>query len=331
MLADDRRVGSVERLLHLKKAPLFGTLKPELLSVIADAARPRVHRKGALLLREGEHAPANHFLIEGRVHLEHGGQVVGHAEPGAAIGGLGIVARLPATVTASADTDALTLELDADTMLDLLEDHFGILRHFLREVTGRIIQGWQRLPTAPPPLRAGRRQAPIAARDLDLVERIFFLRRVVPFDRASINALAELARSLSEVHFEPGARLWNEGEAARHVILVVAGKADCSSRGGFDVEAGPGMPLGALEAIAGLPRWYDVDVSAPLTGLSSDIEVLFDVFEDNLEMALQFLTAMAQWLRQLSEQIAEQAPEQLGGLTGLDVSRLDSPEEPPIE
>jgi len=161
-------------------------------------------------------------------------------------------------------------------------------------------------------------------RDLDLVERIFQLRNFATFDRASINALAELARSLSEVHLSPGERLWSEGEPARHVVLVLAGQAEGSSQAGFRVQAERGASLGALEAIAGRPRWYEARVTSPLTGLTGEIEVLFDVFEDNLEMALGFLTAMSRWWLSLSERLTDG----LGGASSLDVNRVGPAEEP---
>ena len=327
MLAEDRPVGSVERLFHLRRGATVGTLRPELLAVVAEAARPRVFRKGESLLLEGERVGAAQFLIEGRVHLERGHGPIGHGGPGTAIGEIGMIARAPAALSAIAETDVLTLELDAETFLDLCDDHFGILRHFLREICGRIIDDWQRLPAGTPSLLGrppGVPARPASLRDLDLVERIFQLRSFATFDRASINALAELARALSEVHLEPGARLWSEGEAARHVVLVLAGEAEGSSRAGFRIQAVRGASLGALEAIAGRPRWYEAQVTSPLTGLTGEIEVLFDVFEDNLELALGFLTAMSRWWLKLGEQLAD-GPD---AATALDVSRVGSAEEP---
>lgn len=326
MLAEDRHVGSVERVFHFRKAQMLGTLPPHLQSIVADASRPRVFRKGEVLLREGERAHATYLLVEGRLHLERGGKVIGHGEPGTSIGGMGILARATAAVSATAETDALTLELDADTWFDLLEDHFAILRHLLREITAHIIDGWQLLPPGTPPPRMSTATPAwlTGRRDLDLVERIFYLRQVRPFERASINGLAELARAFSEVHFAPGDRLWSEGEAARYVTLIVSGHAGCSSRGGFRLQAGPGTPLGTLESVAGRPRWYEAEATSPLTALSGEIEGLFDIFEDNLDMALGFLTAMSQWMLALTESLAELGPEKLIGIAGLDVSRIDA-------
>ncbi len=333
MLAEDRVVGSVERLFHLRKAPIVGALRPELLAVLAEASRPRVFRKGERLLVEGEPVGAAQFLVEGRVHLQRGERVIGHGEPGTALGEIGLVAAAPALLTATAETDALTLELHTDTCQDLIEDHFGILRHYLREVCSRIIDDWPRLPAGTPRFLRTRAEPPVPApiRDLDLVERIFLLRQFNLFDRASINALAELARSMSEVHLEVGARLWSEGEAARHVVVVVAGEAEGRSRTGFRLQAGPGWPLGALESIATRPRWYDAQVSRRLTALTTEIEVLFDVLEDNLDLAVSILAAMSRWALQLQAQLGDEARDQQEGRTSFDVSRIgaaDEAEEP---
>ncbi len=328
MLAEDRHVGSVERLFHLRRAPIVGTLRPELLAVLADATRPRTFRAGEPLLVEGEPVGAAQFLVEGRLELRRAGRMIGRGQPGTAIGEIGVVARAPALVTATAKTDALTLELHADTCLDLIEDHFGILRHYLREVCARIIDDWQRLPSSTPPfISQPPRPAEAGVRDLDLVERIFRLRQLALFSHASINALAELARAVSELHLDVGERLWDEGEPARHVMLVVAGEVEARSRVGFRLQAGPGWPLGALESIAGRPRWYEAQVTKPLTALTTEIEVLFDLFEDNLEMALGFLGAMSRWLLRLTAQLADLASEQRAGGAGLDVSRIDPREE----
>ncbi len=308
MLTDDRAVGSLERMLHLRKAPIVGSLPADDLAVVAEAARPRLYRAGEILLREDEHVASASFIVEGRVRLERGGKRIGVIESGSGLGGIGMLARSTAAWTALAETDTLVLELDADSFLDLLEDHFEILRHFLRETCRQVIGYWSALPAGTPPLIRDLR--PVAARvgrDLDLVERIFFLRQVHPFGGASINALAELARGFSEVQFQPGQRLWEEGDTARHVMLVVDGVAHCKARNGFTLRGGPGVPLGALEAVAGVPRWYDAVVAEPLTALSGEIEMLFDVFEDNLEMALQFQSAMSQWALALARRVTELA------------------------
>ena len=329
MLGEDRQVGSVEKLIHLRRAPIVGSLRPELLSMLAEALRPRTLREGEALFVEGELVGAAEFLVVGRLHLERGGRTVGQAEAGTALGEIGVVARAPALVTATAETDALTLELVADACLDLIDDHFGILRHYLREVCGRIIDDWQRSPRGTPHvIREARQPGEADLRDLDLVERIFQIRRQPLFRRASINALADLSRTVSEVHLDEGDHLWAEDEPARYVMLVLAGEARGRSRAGLELLAGPGWPLGAVEAIAGRPRWYEAQVTRPLVALTAEIEVLFDVFEDNPDLALSFLSAIGRMSLQLSAELADAAGEPGEERSALDVSRIGPAAEP---
>jgi len=323
MLAEDRQVGSLERLIQLRKAPIVGSLRPELLSTLAEALRLRTLRQGELLFVEGAPIGAAQFLVEGRLHLERGGRTVGHAGAGTALGEVGVVARAPALVTATAETDALTLELVADAFLDLVEDHFGILRHYLREVCGRIIDDWKRFPRRETPhVMPESRQPSEGLRDLDLVERIFQIRQQPLFRRARINALADLSRTVSEVHLGEGDHLWAEDEPARYVMLLLAGEARGRSRAGFELLAGPGWALGAVESIAGRPRWYEAQVTRPLVALTAEIEVLFDVFEDNPDLALSFLSAISRMSLQLSAELVEAASEPLVDGAALDVSRI---------
>jgi CRP-like cAMP-binding protein len=310
MLADDRHVGNVERLFHLRKAPVIGTLHRDDLALVAEAARPRTFRKGEKLLRENERPQASYILMEGRVHVEASGRVLGHAGPGSALGGVAIIARAPSGVSATAETDVLALELDADALLDLLEDHFNVLCHLLRAFAGQIIEGWRHLPEAspvlgvpPPPATSGR--------DLDLVERILHLRQTEPFDRANVNALAELARGLSEQHFEGGVRLWSEGEEAHQVLMILHGQVACSASTGFHMSAGAGTPIGAMEGLAGRPRWYDAVTVGPVVALCADVEILLDVFEENIEMGLDFLSMLGQRLIQVAAALAAHDPRHL--------------------
>lgn len=311
MLAEDRQVGTVERLLHLRRAPVIGSLDPDDLAVIAEASRPRTFKVGERLLDESTRSLGTYFIVEGRVHLERQGRAVGHATPGSALGGVGILAHSPPGFTAVAESDVLALELDADAMLEVLDENYSILRHLLRAIAGQIVEGSRALPSGrkspmqPAPHELG------ARRDLDLVDRIYFLRQTPVFASVSSNALAELARGLSEVHFPAGIRLWTEGEPARHLLLVVDGRLECAASTGFRLTAGAGSPLGAVEALAGLSRWYTVETATPVVALNADIELLFDVLEDNSEMAIRLLETLSRWLIGIAGLVAEHDPRRL--------------------
>jgi CRP-like cAMP-binding protein len=62
---------------------------------------------------------------------------------------------------------------------------------------------------------------------------------------------------------------------------------------GVAFRAGPGTPLGASEMMAELPRWYDATAETPVAALQGSTEALLDVFEDNYEMARDYLALWA--------------------------------------
>jgi CRP-like cAMP-binding protein len=292
--------GPVERLLYLKRLPLLAMLSGAQLGVVADQMGEHFFAKGSTLLREGEAPPALYFPIEGRVHLTSRGRVLGHAGPGLAVGPFHVLARDERGLGAVAETDTLTLELRADTMIDIFEDHFAILHHVIREVSRQIVEHVVKVPEAvsllPKPRTDG---PPTPARELDLIERIFFLRKTTVFTRPSISALAQLARGLTEVRLPAGSRIWREGEVTGWGSLIVSGTVHCTSTHGHDFLVGPGGTLGTTDAIAGLPRWFDAVTETPVVALQTNMQYLIDVFEDNFSMAMDFLSVQSRWLLEI--------------------------------
>jgi CRP-like cAMP-binding protein len=199
-------VTPLERVLQLKKLPHLAALPVAELTVLADIAQERFFPPGRLLLRAGEPVRALHTVVEGEVKVERQGVLLGRLGPGTSVGGLGLLARDPEEVDVTTTMDTLTLELEADAVLEVFEDRFTILLHVLRDLCGQLIHllvsrrldPSRNIHPPPPP--------PSVARDLDLVERIFFMRQMLPFQRSSINALFELSRATTQVRFTRGSR-----------------------------------------------------------------------------------------------------------------------------
>jgi CRP-like cAMP-binding protein len=289
-----RLVPPLERMLHLKRVPMLSGLAGPEVAVIADAAAERFFAKGAVVFREGEPVGSVHFVVQGALATFRRGARVGRVGPGGGVGGLAVFARDPLGSEVVADEDTLTLELDADAVVEVLEDHFPILHHMLRETSRRAIDLLTRFGLDP---TVGIPECPVdrpGPGDLDLVDRIFFLRRMSVFRRSSITALAEMARAMAQVRFEPGTILWREGEPSPGIFLLRAGQLRATGSGGVRFHPGPGFPLGALEALADRPRWYEAVCETPVVALQGHMGVLVDVFEDNPGMALDYLAVVAQ-------------------------------------
>src|SRR2546427_3293015 len=97
-------VGTVERILSLKRIPMLAGLSPEDLAVVAEHGRERFFPKGSVLLREGEPIPALYALLDGRVHMARKGQRLGHVTSAGFVGGAAIFRREPGGASAGART-----------------------------------------------------------------------------------------------------------------------------------------------------------------------------------------------------------------------------------
>jgi CRP-like cAMP-binding protein len=289
----------VERVLLLKKTPPLDTLPSPLLALVAEYARERFVPAGTVLLKPGEPVSAIYFVADGRVRVRANEQEFLLASRGTGVGGLGLLGRTDEGVEAVAETDALVLALEADTVHELFEENFAIFHHILRGLSRQLVQLRIALPevslaVAPPlvPVNGGERE-------LDFVERIFFLRKLSPFAASSINSLAELARGLNQMRFDAGVTLWSEGDPSRAIFIILSGRVACHSSRGRGAPSGPGAPLGGLEAMGELPRWHDAITETPVVALATDVEMLLDVFEDNVSMGLDYLALVAAWISRI--------------------------------
>ena len=296
-MLDGIAVGMVERILYLKKLPALAGLPTADLAAIAELQVERSVRAGEVLLKAGEESRGVYFVLEGAVDCHRRGRFVGRVGPGGGLGGLVLFAQDRDGVEAVAATDGRVLELDGESLLDVFEDRFRVLHHVLRGTCRQLLdlvirsraKPFQSLASVAPPKYPTRE-----AKDLDLVERIFFLRSIVPFQRSSINALAELSRTTTQVRFPAGTVLWKAGEVGSTAYLILEGTvAGRVAESGVTFSTGPGAPLGASEMMAELPRWYDATAETVVVALQGSTEALLDVFEDNYEMARDYLALWA--------------------------------------
>jgi CRP-like cAMP-binding protein len=155
---------------------------------------------------------------------------------------------------------------------------------------------------------------------MGLVERLLLLRMPGgPFERSSVDALAEVAQLARYRSIEAGTTLWKEGDRAGEACLIVNGTISCiSSRGNERIHfrAHAGGAIGALESIAGQPRWHDAVAETHVDVLEHDVDDVIDVFEDNVEMAIDYLTWVSTEALNLIETTFGPGPELLNFFTG---------------
>ncbi len=300
--APPRLVSTVERLLYLKSLPTLAGLPAAELASLAERAVERFFPRGAVILREGRPVSAIYLVVEGALAIHRRGRFVTRVGPGAGVGGLGLFARDPEGAQVSAEEDTLSLELDSDTVLEVLEDRFPVLLQILRDIARQVVDLIVRLRLDATTESASFKQPVDPSRELDLVERIFFLRKMPVFERASINALAELSRHTAQVRFPAGITLWHEGDPSPSVYLILSGTVLATSEGrGLHFRFGPGAAMGAVEATADMRRYYEAVTETEVVALHGSHEALIDVFEDNFEMAMDYLAALARFMLRVLE------------------------------
>jgi CRP-like cAMP-binding protein len=261
-----------------------------------------------VVFHEGDKAISMHFVVEGALAQYRQDRRLGVVGPGGGLGALPLLARATMASKAVAERDTLTLEIDADAVAEVLEDRFQILQYLLRELSRQTLELLRRY-RLDPNLFFPELSVPLPEQEgLDLVDRLLLLRRMPVFGRTSITALAELARTMANVRYEPGTQLWHEGEPAQGMVMISNGRVQAAGSGGVGFEAGPGFPLGALEALAQTPRWYAARTLTPVVALQAQPDVLVDLFEDNFEMAMDYLALVAATTLRILAWRAEQEP-----------------------
>jgi CRP-like cAMP-binding protein len=311
-----------EKMLHLRRGQITrvsSTVSAGQLSAVADEMRDRSFKAGSVLLREGEAPVAAYSLVRGRVRVSRRGHVLGEVGPSATVGIGGIVSRDALGLGAVATTDVFALEIDREILVDVFEDVFPFLLEAIKESARRHLDLIRKMKQVPNQLPAIHPE-PSLMGPLDFVERLLLLKTPGgPFEHSSVDALAEIAQAMRYRAIEPGTTLWTEGERAGGACLIVSGTIGCASSrddGPVHFRAGRGTAIGALESIAGQPRWHDAVADTHAEVLEHDVDDLIDVFEDNVEMAMDFLAWVSSDALKLIETTVGPGPELLDFFTG---------------
>jgi CRP-like cAMP-binding protein len=302
MEARVRLVSPLERALYLKSLAPLKELSSEELALVGQHTKEQFFRKGAEIFKSGEPLESFHIVVEGQVRArggEHGDSVVG---PSAALGFLSLLSQSEEGLEAVAEADTVTLEIDADDLYDVLEDHFSIFLTQLQSVS-RVILNERKKIADGTYLAPAEGVLELPDRQLDLVERLLLIRRGAGFDRTNIDAMIQVVRSGTELGVKAGTKLWKPGDPPGHFYIIVSGTIRCIlDEGKRHFRAGPGYPVGNIESLAGEPRWYEAVTETNVVALRSETDTFLDVLEDHSELGKGFLATMASGAIQVIEQ-----------------------------
>jgi CRP-like cAMP-binding protein len=286
-----------ERILRLRAVPTLRTLSASELAQLAGALRSVVFRRDEVLLSEDEPPRSFYLITSGTVAMRRRNKRIGTVRGPGAVGFVSFLARNAGGTAAVAESFVEALEVQADAMEEIFEDHFPVLLGTMRFVAERLLGENRVAPPAPYVAPVIPYDAMIGERPLDIVERIFLLRRMRVFAEANVNSLAGLARTMTEERPGAGVKLWKAGDRAEHSYFVVKGMLSLTWNEGRSVQrVGPGYVLGGMESLVEAPRWNDLVTDEPAVVLRGTRDSLIDLFEDDYELALRFQAMLAGFL-----------------------------------
>ncbi len=280
------------RILDLRSLPIF-----------RDAPAPVVNG-AATLLRDitfstNECIQARDMPVDRVLFLQRGTVQVAQPEkkdlviePPAQLGLYYALAGAPARVSVTARTEVRALALESRDMLDLFEDQFSLLRSTLRETARVALKETRARLSIPFEFARTHWKQPTTEPKLDLVDRLFFLREMLPFPGASIDALASVARQMQSKRVKAGEVIWSQGEPALDMFLIASGEVEAKSETETLVHSAGG-PLGGLEVFAQAPRWYDLTAKTDVLLLTTSNEAFLDMIEEHTEMGSELIASLA--------------------------------------
>ena len=130
-------LAGIETVVFLQSADLFALCKAEEILRIAAIAHERRFPAGEVIYKANDPARALYCVVQGGVKLQSPGGDTRSVGPLGAYGVKEILTGRLRTRSATAETDTLTLEIDAEDFLDLLSHNIEIVkalfRRFLRD------------------------------------------------------------------------------------------------------------------------------------------------------------------------------------------------------
>lgn len=301
-----RPSGRVERLLALRSFPGYAALPAGDVLVMAEHTKPITFAPGDLLATEGKRIQRIYFILRGSVALET--PVPRILEGKSAVGGLAAFSQEPSPYSIRALERVDALEISVDDMFDIYEDNFRLLRATIEGISGYMIALRRQRGSAAGFSNELKPQPPKHDKPRDLVERMAVLHETMKFAESYVEALADMARELTEVRLPAGTVLWNEGDPGVFMYFLIGGVIRCTSSTGQDFVLGPGDSLGAIDLLAGIDHWTTAVVEEDLSALRHGREAMFDILEDHYEMARDSLVSLSAGTLQLLNTVAPTEP-----------------------
>jgi HEAT repeat protein len=132
MTRTETTVPLVERVVFLRKAPLFAALPPQDLQPIAEVAEEHLFGEGDLIAAEGEPGDTAYVIVDGEVDVVAGARTLAVRSSGEVIGEMSVISSRPRVASLRAKSDVRVLEIHKPAFEAILRERpetaLGLLR-----------------------------------------------------------------------------------------------------------------------------------------------------------------------------------------------------------
>ena len=143
MAGAETSLGEIERMLELRRVPLFERLEPEDLQRVAALADERSFPAGEPIVREGDVGNELFVILEGQVRVDKedpdgSTRAIRTYEEGEHFGELAVLLEQPRVATVVAVTDVRTLVIGGDGLTAILRERPEAAMAILATLAARI-------------------------------------------------------------------------------------------------------------------------------------------------------------------------------------------------
>ncbi|HEY3212467.1 MAG TPA: Npt1/Npt2 family nucleotide transporter, partial [Actinomycetota bacterium] len=135
----------IERVLFLRKVPLFADLSPADLERVAQLVEERGYADGEVIAAEGELGEELHIVVEGTIRVVQGSEgserELARRSSGDVVGEMSLIAKAPRVASLIADGPVRTIRLGRHEFESMLRERPGVALAVMRVLVQRLAEG----------------------------------------------------------------------------------------------------------------------------------------------------------------------------------------------
>jgi CRP-like cAMP-binding protein len=140
---------------------------------------------------------------------------------------------------------------------------------------------------------------------LTTIEKALFIKDLEFFEHVSIEQAAAVAAQAIELEFEPGAVIFERGDTAEHVYLVIEGNALAERDSVVVTVFGEGRGFGDLSLATNAAYQFTIRAATHLHVLRFSVSDLVETMLEHPEIAVGVVRALGSRIAELGEQLAQ--------------------------